>query len=190
MLAPWQESYDKPRQCIKKQRNHFANKGLSNQSYVFTSVMYGCESWTIKKAECQRIHAFELWCWRGLLRVPWTARRSTLSSQWKDWCWIWSSNTLACLEDMTHKKRPWCWERLKAGGEGATEDEVVGWHHWLKGHEFEQAPGDGEGQGSQACCSPWGHKESDTTEWLNWTELKFPEISKMPGARYVLLCFL
>ena len=87
---------------------------------------------------------------------------------WKDWCWSWSSNPLATwCEELTHWKRPWCWERLKAGGEGATEDEVVGWHHWLKGHEFEQAPGDGEGQGSQACCSPWGHKESDMTGRLN-----------------------
>ena len=53
---------------------------------------------------------------------------------------------------------------------GMTENEIVGWHHWLNGHEFEKAPGDGEGQGSMACCSPWGHKESDTTEWRNWTE--------------------
>ena len=80
--------------------------------------MYGCESWTVKKAECRRIDAFELWCWRRLLRVPWIARRSTLSSQWKDWCWSRSSNTLACLEDLTHWKRPWCWERLKAGEGG------------------------------------------------------------------------
>ena len=56
---------------------------------------------------------------------------------------------------------------------GMTEDEMVGWHHWLDGHEFEQARGDGDGQGSLSCCSPWGHKESDTTEWLNWTELAF-----------------
>jgi len=61
-------------------------------------------------------------------------------------------------------------ERLKAGGEGLTEDKMVGWHHRLNGHEFEQAPGVGDGQGSLACCSPWGCKESDTTEWPNWTE--------------------
>ena len=78
MLAPWKKSYDQPRQHIKKQR-YFANKGLSSQSYVFSVVMYGCESWTIKKAEQQRIDAFELWCWRRLLRVPWTARRSNQS---------------------------------------------------------------------------------------------------------------
>ena len=70
---------DKPRQHIKNQRHYFANKGLSSQSYGFSAVMYGCESWTIKTAECQRIDAFELWCWRSLLRVPWTARRSNQS---------------------------------------------------------------------------------------------------------------
>ena len=80
MLAPWKESYDQPRQYIKKQRHYFANKGPTSQSYGFFSVViYGCESWTIKKAECQRIDAFELWCWRTLLRVPWTTRRSNQS---------------------------------------------------------------------------------------------------------------
>ena len=64
-------------------------------------------------------------------------------------------------------KRPWCWERLKAGGEGDAEDEMVGWHHQLDGHEFEQAPAVGDGQGSLVCCSPWGHKELYTTEQLN-----------------------
>ena len=77
--TPWKESYDQPRQHIKKQIHYFANKGLSSQSYSFPVVMYGCESWTIKKAERQRIDAFELWCWRRLLRVPWTARRSNQS---------------------------------------------------------------------------------------------------------------
>ena len=77
--TPWKESYDQPRQRIKKQRHYFANKGLSRQGYGFSVVMYGCESWTIKKAECHRIDAFELWCWRRLLRAPWTARRSNQS---------------------------------------------------------------------------------------------------------------
>ena len=72
-LAPWKKSYDKPRQPIKKQRHH---KAHSVKAVVFPVVGYGCERWTIKKAECWRIDAFELWCWRRLLRVPWTARRS------------------------------------------------------------------------------------------------------------------
>ena len=110
-LAPWKKSCDKPRQCIKKQRHYFSDKGLSSQSYGFLVVMYGCDSWIIKKAEHQRIDAFELWCWRRRLRVPWTARRSNqlilkkinLNIRWKDWCW--SSNTLAtwCEELMLWK---------------------------------------------------------------------------------------
>ena len=79
MLAPWKKSYDQPRQHIKKQRHYFANKGPSSQAMVFPVVMYGCQSWTVKKAEHQRIDAFELWCWRRLLRVPWTTRRSNQS---------------------------------------------------------------------------------------------------------------
>ena len=80
MLTPWKKSYDQPRQHIKKQRRYFANKRLSSQGYgFFPVVMYGCENWTIKKAEHQRFDAFELWCWERLLRVPWTARRSNQS---------------------------------------------------------------------------------------------------------------
>ena len=79
MLVPWKKSYDQPRQHIKKQRHYFANKVHLVKAMVFPVVMYGCESWTIKKAECQRIDAFQLWCWRRLLRVPWTARRSNQS---------------------------------------------------------------------------------------------------------------
>ena len=74
-LTPWKESYDQPRQHIKKQRHYFSNKSPSSQSDGFSRVMCGCESWTIKKAERQRFNAFELSCWRRLLRVPWTARR-------------------------------------------------------------------------------------------------------------------
>ena len=72
-------NYDQLRQHIKKQRHYFAHKGLSSQGYVFQVVMYGCETLAIKKAACRRIDAFELWCWRRLLRVPWTARRSNQS---------------------------------------------------------------------------------------------------------------
>ena len=79
MLAPWEKSYDQPRQYIKKQRHYFADKGPPSQSYVLPVVMYGCESWTIKKAERRRINAFEVWCWRRLLRIPGTAKRSNQS---------------------------------------------------------------------------------------------------------------
>ena len=91
-LAPWKKSYDQTREDIKKQRCYFANKGPSSQSYGFPVVLYGCESLTLNKAEHQKIDAFELWCWRRLLRVPWTARRSNqsilkktvLNTHWKD----------------------------------------------------------------------------------------------------------
>ena len=105
------------------------------KAMVFRVVMYGCASWTVKKAERQRIDAFELWCWRRLLRVPWTARRSnqsilkeiSLGDHWKDWCWSWNSNSLATwCEELTHWKRPWCWERLRAVGEGSNRG-LDGW---------------------------------------------------------------
>ena len=79
MLAPWRKSYDQTRQHIKKQGHYFANKGLSSQSYGFSIVIYGYECWTIKKAECWKIEAFELCCWRRFLRVPWTTMRSNQS---------------------------------------------------------------------------------------------------------------
>ena len=140
------------------------------KAMFFPVVMNGWESWTIKKAENQRIDAFELWCWRRLLRVPWTAkrsnqRRSVLNSRWKDWCWSWSSNILATwCEELTHWKRPWCWERLKAGGEGEQQrmrclDIITN----SKDMNFEQTLGDSRGQRSLVCCSPRGHKESDWT---------------------------
>ena len=101
------------------------------RAMVFPVVMCGGESWTIKKVEHQRIDVFEWWCWRRLLRVPWTARRSNqsvLNIHWKDQCWSWSSNTLSTwCKELTHWKRPWCWERLKAGG----ERDNRGWDGWM-----------------------------------------------------------
>ena len=146
MLAPWR-SYDQPRQHIKKQRHYFASKGLSSQSYVFFPVViYGCETWTIKKAECQRIDAFELWCWRRLLRVPWTAMRSNQSI-------LKEISPEYSLEGLMLKLKLQYFGHLmqsadslektlllgKTGQEekATTEDEMVGWHHRLNGHESE-----------------------------------------------------
>ena len=144
---------------------------------VFPVVMYGCESWTVKKAEHWRIDAFELWCWRRLLRVPWTARRSNQSilkeiSPGQSW----NSSTLATLCKEWKKfwligkdsdaGRDWGQE-----GTGITEDEMAWWHHWLDGRGSGWFPGVGDGQGGLACCDSWGRKELDMTEWLNWTEL-------------------
>ena len=142
---------------------------------IFPVVMYGCESWTIKKAERQRIDAFELRCWRRLLRVPWTTRRANQSI-------LKEISTEYSLEGLMLKLKLQYFGHLKnwligkdpdAGKDwrqekGTTENEMVGWHHRSDGHEFEQAPGVGDGHGSLACCSPRGHKESDTTERLNW----------------------
>ena len=92
------------------------------------------------------------------------SKKSTLKIHWEDWSWSWSSNALATwFEKPTHWIRPWPWERLRAGGEGGKEDEMVGWHHQLNGLEFEQIPGDSGKQGSLVCYSPWGLKESDMT---------------------------
>ena len=137
------------------------------KAMIFLVVMYRCESWTIKKAECQRINAFELQCWRRLLRIPWIARRSNhsilnksiLNIHCKDWCW--SSNTLATwFEELTHWKRPWCWEILKAKGEGSGRE----WDGWAVSHtqwSWTWANSRSERQGSLACCSSWGHKKLD-----------------------------
>ena len=150
------------------------------KAMVFPVVMYGCESWTTKKAEHWRIDDFELWCWRELLRVPCTARKSSqsilkeISPEYslEELMLKLKLQTLATwCKELTHWKIPWCWERLMAGGEG----DDIGWDDWmaspLDGHEFEQALGAGDWQGSLTCCSPWGHNRriglSNCTE-LYW----------------------
>ena len=146
---------------------------------VFPVVMYGHESWNIKKAEHWRMGAFELCCWTRLLRVPWTARRSNQSI-------LKEINTEYSLEGLmlTLKlqyfgllmqrtdslEKTLMLGKTKGRKRKGWQDEIVGWHHWLNGHEFEQAPGVGDGQGCLACCGPWGQKELDMTERLNWTE--------------------
>ena len=139
---------------------------------VFPTVTCRYETWTIQKAEYRRIDAFKLWCWKRLLRVPWTARRSKQSIP-KEINPEYSLEGLMLKLKLRYfghlirkansleKKDP---DARKDGGKekGATEDEMVGWHHWLNGHEFEQTQGDSERQGSLACYSSWGHKERDT----------------------------
>ena len=149
------------------------------KAMVFQGVMYGCESWTIKKAEHRRIAAFELWRWRRLLRVIWTSRRSNpfilkeISPEYsleglmlklklqfqppdvKNWL-FWKDPDAG---------KDWRWEEKVR-----TEDGMVGWHHRFNEHEFEKTLGVADGQGGLACCSPWGHQELHTTEWLNWID--------------------
>ena len=174
VLAPWKKSDDKLRQCIKKQRHYFADKGLYSQSYGFSRVIYGCESGTIKKAKSPKIDAFELWCWRRLFRVPWTARRSNQSILKEinheyslEWLMLklklhifghlmWRANSL---------EKTWCWKRLKAGGEGDNRGRD-GWrHHWHDWHEFEQAPGDGEGTRKPAMLKLMGCRVGHKSDW-------------------------
>ena len=147
---------------------------------VFPVVMYGCESWTIKKAECRRINAFELWCWRRLLRVPWTARRSSQSilKEISPGCSLEGLMLKLKLQYFGHlMRRADSFEKTLILGKiedrkkGTTEDKMVGWHHWLDGRESQWTPGVGDRQGGLECCDSWGHKESDTAEQLNWTEL-------------------
>ena len=148
-----------------------STKGLSSlKVMVFPVVMYGCESWTVKKTECQKIDAFELWCWRRRLRVPWTARRSNQSIL-KDigpGCVLEGMMLKLKLQYFGHLMRRV--ERLMLGGIGSRRRrgrQMAGWHHRLDGHEFEWNPGVGDGQGDLVCCNSWGHKESDMTEQLN-----------------------
>ena len=128
------------------------------KAMVFPVVMYRRESWTIKKAGCWRIDAFELWCWRRLLRVPWTARRSNQSI-------LKEISPEYSLEGLVLMRRTDSLEKTDAGKDWKqeekrpTEDEMVGWHHQLDRHEFEQAPGVSDGQGRLECCSPWGCKK-------------------------------
>ena len=125
-------------------------------------------------------NGFKLWYWRRLLRVPYTARRSSQSIlkeinpefHWKDWCWNWSSNSLATWreESWLTGKYPDAQKDWGQEEKGAAEDEIVGWHHRLNGHEFEWSQGVGDGQGGLACCSPCCHKESGTmSDWTTAT---------------------
>ena len=155
MLAPWKKNYDQPRQHTKKQRHYCAKKVRLVKAMVFLVVIHGCESWTIKKAECRRTDAFELWCWRRLLRVSWTARRSNQFIL-KETSPEYSLEGLmmklklqyvATWWEVTHLKRPWGKKKERkdpdAGKDwrweekGTTKDEMVGWHHWLNRREFE-----------------------------------------------------
>ena len=140
------------------------------KAMVFPVVIYGCESWTVKKSEHQRIDAFELWCWRRLLRVPWTASRSnqTILKETSPGCSLEGMMLNLKLQYFGHlMQRVDSLEKTLMLGkieERRTRDETVGWHHRLNGQESEKAPGVGDGQGSLACYSPRGHKDWDMTE--------------------------
>ena len=162
---------------LKKQRYHFTNKGLYSQNYGFFSSHVWRWELDHKEGWASKNWCFESWCWRRLLRVPRTARRSNQSIL-KEIIPEYSLEGLMLKVETLILWPPdvknWLIGKDPDAGKdwrqekGTTEGEMVGWHHWHDGHEFEQALGVGDGQGSPVCCSPWGHKESDTSEWLNW----------------------
>ena len=169
------------RQHIKKQKCYFADKGPYSQSYGFSSTLV-CESWTVKQAERQRIDAFELL--EKTLESPLDNKEIQPVHPKGDQSWVFIGRTDVEAEALIlwppEAKSRFIGKDHDAGKDwgqeekGMTEDERVGWHHWLDAHEFEQVPEVGDGQGNLACCSPWGHKELDMTERLNWTELIYP----------------
>ena len=165
MLAPWKKSYDKPRQHIKKQRHYFADRGAYSQSYGFSSGHVWMweldykQSWKLKN-----------WCFLTVmlektLERPLDCKESQPVHPKGNQLWIFTGRTdgdagtpILWLSDVKNRligKRPWCWERLRQEKKGTAEDEMVGWYHWLNGHEFKPTPGDSEGQASLEYCSSW-----------------------------------
>ena len=157
------------------------------KAMVFPVVKYGCVSRTIKKAEHQRIDAFELWYGRRLLRVPWTTRKSKqsilkksiLNIHWKDWCWSWNSYTLATwCKELTHWKRPWCWERLKTGGEG----DEGGWDGWMASPTWwtwvSASSGSWWWTGKPGVLQSMGSQR--VGQLSDWTELNWWSLSQVP----------
>ena len=182
MLTPWKESYDQPRKHLISRDITLPTKVPLVKAMVFPVVMYGCESWTIKKAECWRIDAFELWCWRRCLWVPWTARRSNQSI-------LKEIGPKHSLEGLMWKLKLQYFGHLMWRTDSFEKISILGKiegkrrrgeqrMRWLDGitdsmdkFELEQAPGNGEGQWGLACCSPWGCKSwTRLSDWieLNW----------------------
>ena len=173
MLALWKECYDQPRQHIQRQTHYFADKGPSSQSFVFSSSHVWMweldykESWMLKNwcfwtmvlektlespLDCKEIQPVH-----PKVNQPWILiRRTDVEAETPI---LWPPIAKNCLIGKgPDAGKYWRWEE-----KGMTEDEIVGWHHWLNEHEFEHTPGDTKGQGSVVCCSPWGHKGSDRT---------------------------
>ena len=174
-----EESYDQPRQHIKKQRHYFSDKGPSSQSYGFSSShiwmweLNHKESWVLKN----------WWFWTMVLEKtlesPLDCKEIKPVTPKGNQPWIFTGRTdpeaeapilWSDVKNWLTGKDPDAGKDWRQEEKGTTEDEMIGRHHWLDGHEFEQAPGASDGAGSLACCSPWDSKMSDTTEWLSWIE--------------------
>ena len=186
MLTPWKDSYDQPRQHIQKQKHYFANKGPSSQGYGFSSshvwmwVLDYKESWVLKN-----------WCFwtvvlEKTLESPLDCKEIQLVHSKGDQSWVFIEGTDVeaetpilwppDVESLLIWKDPDAGKDWRQEEKGTTEDEMFGWHHRHNGHGFGWTPGVGDEQGGLACCSSWGHKESDMTERLNWTELNISSI--------------
>ena len=182
MLAPWKKSYDKT-SVLESRDITLPSEVCLVKAMVFPVAMYGCDSWTIKKAEHWRIDAFELWCRRKLCesfglqgdQASLSLRKSVLDIHWKDCCWSWSSNTLTSwCKERTHLKRTWCWERLKARGKG----EDRGWDGWVASpHRWTWVwgisrrwwgtgkPGMLQSMGSQGVGHNWVTEQQRNSQW-------------------------
>ena len=173
--TPWKESYDQPRKHMKKQRHYFADKGLSSQGYDFSSGHVWM--WEVDYKESWRQKNW--WFWTVVLEKTLESPLDCEEIQPvhpkgnQSWVFIGRIDVEAELQYFDHLMqransfdvgKDWRQEKR------TTEGEMVGWHHWINGHEFGWTPGVGDGQGGLACCGSWGHKESDTIERLNWTE--------------------
>ena len=180
MLALWKKSYDQPREHIKKQRHYFANQGSSSQSYGFSSSHVWMWELDYKEGWAQN------WCFWNVvlektLKSPLDCKEIQPVHPKGNWSWMFIGRTDVKAETPVFwppDVKSWLiWKDPDVGKDwrqeekGMTEDKMVAWHHWLNRHEFGWALGVGDGQGGLVCYGSWGHKESDTTEWLNWTEL-------------------
>ena len=170
LLAPWKKNYDKPRQHIKKQRHHIADKGPSSQSYDFSSSHVQMWELDHKEGWVPKNRWFLIVVLERTLETSLDCKKIKSVNPKGNQPWIFIGRTDAevpifwppnvnsqLIENDPDAGKDWGQEK-----KGAREDETVGWHHWFNGHEFDQTLGDSEGWGSLACCSPWGHKESDT----------------------------
>ena len=177
-----EKSYDKPREWIKKQRHYFADKGLSSQSYYFSSSHVWMWELDHKESLAPKNWCFWTMVLEKTLQSPLDCKeiKPVHPKGNQSWIFIGKTDTEAetpvlwppNVKNWRTGKDPDVGKDWKQEEKGPKEDEMVGWHHQLDGQEFEQVPGIVDGQGSLVCYSPWGHKELDMTEWMNWTALK------------------
>ena len=172
MLVPWKKSYDEL-SILKSRDIILPTKVCIVKAMIFPVVMYGCKSWSIKKAECRRVDDFWAMVLEKTLESPLDSKEIKPVNPKGNQPWIFIGRTVAEAPILwpPNAKSWYIEEDFDVGKDkrqeekGAIKDEMVGWYHWLNGLEFEQTQGDSEGQGRLACCSSWSRKEWDMTEW-------------------------